>query len=303
MASSRRSARPAAKPALKGSIALQTPLGAVLSESRIRLLEAIDRVGSLNRAARGAAVLQGRLGCAGHHEPACAEPLVVRATGGAGGGGTRLTDYARQLVALYRAMESSQQDILNRLPGVPAEGDAPALRTLIRRMSMRTSARNQLACRVQGLTDRAAAWTWPWTWARAMSSWPPSPRPRPGRWRCRPATSSTPWSRPLGAGAAKAPRRQAGRNRLAGTLVALQPGRTHTACTLQLAAAWRWRPPCPTPRQPCDREPGLGRVRHRQRGAGHLPLKPGRGRPRLRTGRGTPTMVRPAQGGRGRSTP
>ena len=45
MASSRRSARPAAKPALKGSISLQTPLGAVLSESRIRLLEAIDRVG------------------------------------------------------------------------------------------------------------------------------------------------------------------------------------------------------------------------------------------------------------------
>ena len=34
--------------------------------------------------------------------------------------------------------------------------------------------------------------------------------------------------------AAKAPRRQAGRNRLTGTLMALQPGRTHTACTLQL---------------------------------------------------------------------
>lgn len=237
MASSRRSARPAAKPALKGSISLQTPLGAVLSESRIRLLEAIDRVGSLNRAAREVPLSYkaawDALDTMNQHVP---EPLVVRATGGAGGGGTQLTDYARQLVALYRAMESSQQDILNRLPGVPAQGDAPALRTLIRRMSMRTSARNQLACRVQSLTDRGGlvdvaldlgqgdVFVATITPASAQSM-----ALQAGDELY--ALVKAPWVQV----AAKAPRRQAGRNRLTGTLMALQPGRTHTACTLQLA--------------------------------------------------------------------
>ena len=236
MATSRRSARPAAKPPLKGSISLQTPLGAVLSESRIRLLEAIDRVGSLNRAAREVPLSYkaawDALDTMNQHAP---EPLVVRATGGAGGGGTRLTDYARQLVALYRAMESSQQDILDRLPGVPAEGDAPALRTLIRRMSMRTSARNQLACRVQGLADRGGlvdvaldlgqgdVFVATITPASAQSM-----ALKVGDELY--ALVKAPWVQVR----ARAPRRQAGRNRLAGTLTALQPGRTHTACTLQL---------------------------------------------------------------------
>lgn len=237
MAPARRSTRAPVKPSLKGSISLQTPLGAVLSESRIRLLEAIDRVGSLNRAAREVPLSYkaawDALDTMNQHAP---EPLVVRATGGAGGGGTQLTDYARQLVALYRAMESSQQDILNRLPGVPTEGDAPALRTLIRRMSMRTSARNQLACRVQGLIDRgglvdvaldlgqgdAFIATITPTSAQSMEL-------KTGDELY--ALVKAPWVQVT----ARVPRRQAGRNRLAGTLSALQPGRTHTACTLQLA--------------------------------------------------------------------
>ena len=46
MATSRRTAPRRAL--LKGSISLETPLGAVLSDSRIRLLEAIHQCGSLN---------------------------------------------------------------------------------------------------------------------------------------------------------------------------------------------------------------------------------------------------------------
>lgn len=153
MATSRRTAPRRAL--LKGSISLETPLGAVLSDSRIRLLEAIHQCGSLNRAAREVPLSYkaawDALDAMNQHSP---EPLVVRSTGGAGGGGTRLTAYALQLIALYRAMESSQQDVLNRLPSLPAEGDAPAMRTLIRRMTMRTSARNQYACEVASLSDR-----------------------------------------------------------------------------------------------------------------------------------------------------
>jgi len=62
-------------------------------------------------------------------------------------------------VALYRAMESSQQDLLDRVSSPRAlaaavaasNDDAGELRTLLRRMSMRTSARNQLAGTVLGV--------------------------------------------------------------------------------------------------------------------------------------------------------
>lgn len=145
----------ASAPLLKGRIALETPLGAVLSDSRIRLLEAIERSGSLNRAAREVPLsYKAAWDALDTMNNLAPEPLVERSTGGSGGGGTRLTDYARRLIALYRAMESSQQDILDRLEQLPAEADAPALRTLLRRLAIKTSARNQLPARVGGLSDR-----------------------------------------------------------------------------------------------------------------------------------------------------
>jgi len=146
--------RPKAAP-LTGHLTLETPLGAVLSDSRIRLLEAIERVGSLNRAAREVPLsYKAAWDALDAMHQLSPEPLVLRSTGGAGGGGTRLTDYARRLIALYRAMESSQQDILNRLDALPTEAEGPELRSWIRRLSMKTSARNQFAVRVAALADR-----------------------------------------------------------------------------------------------------------------------------------------------------
>ena len=107
---------PAGPSSLTGRLTLQTPLGAVLSESRIRLLEAIDRCGSLNRAAREVPLsYKAAWEALDTMNRLAPEPLVERLTGGRGGGGTRLTGYARQLVRLHRAMESSQQDILDRI--------------------------------------------------------------------------------------------------------------------------------------------------------------------------------------------
>ncbi|MEX8494591.1 TOBE domain-containing protein [Sphaerotilus sp.] len=153
-----RSARPTfpTSQTLTGSLTLQTPLGAVLGSNRIRLLEAIDRCGSLNRAAREVPLsYKAAWDALDTLNKLAPEPLVERSTGGTGGGGTRLTDYARQVIRLYRAMESSQQDVLDRLGPVPADTEAPALRTLLRRMTMKTSARNQLQGRVNRLVNRA----------------------------------------------------------------------------------------------------------------------------------------------------
>lgn len=143
---------------LVGKVAFETAAGGQLGETRIRLLEAIARQGSLSRAAKEVPLSYKAAWDALDAMNRQAErPLVVRTTGGKNGGGTQLTEHGRQIIALYRAMESSQQDILNQLAERPAEGAAAhanaSLRSLIRRLSVKTSARNQFMGRVLSLVD------------------------------------------------------------------------------------------------------------------------------------------------------
>jgi molybdate transport system regulatory protein len=108
------------------------------------LLQALHDTGSINRAARTAGLSY--KGAWLLLEQACnqaVEPLLQTATGGAGGGGTRLTEAAlgllrawQQLQAEHHAFIQAQEARLTQLP---------ALHGLIRRMSMKTTARNQFA--------------------------------------------------------------------------------------------------------------------------------------------------------------
>lgn len=234
---------PAGPSSLTGRLTLQTPLGAVLSESRIRLLEAIDRCGSLNRAAREVPLsYKAAWEALDTMNRLAPEPLVERLTGGRGGGGTRLTDYARQLVRLHRAMESSQQDILDRIGPVPDDVDAPTLRGLIRRLGMRSSARNQFATRVTALSERGglvdvrlqlgdaeAAASGPTLLATITPESAELLGLAPGRevW----ALVKAPAVRLVAPPARRPP---PGRNQLAGRVVQLRPGTTRTAVTLDL---------------------------------------------------------------------
>ena len=248
--------RPAARPSpLKGRLSLETPLGAVLGDSRIRLLEAIGQFGSLNRAARAVPLSYkaawDALDAMNAHSP---QPLVVRSTGGAGGGGTTLTDYARQLIALYRAMESSQQDVLDRLPALPDEPDAPTLRRLLRRMTMRSSARNQYACEVLALADRGGRVDVALGLLDAQgvvgerivaAITPESVREMalaPGG--AVHALIKAPWVELL----LRAPRRAAGRNLLTGPVTELRPGRSRWGVALQLAGGLRLEASVPAAR-------------------------------------------------------
>ena len=234
---------PAGPSSLTGRLTLQTPLGAVLSESRIRLLEAIDRCGSLNRAAREVPLsYKAAWEALDTMNRLAPEPLVERLTGGRGGGGTRLTGYARQLVRLHRAMESSQQDILDRIGPVPDDVDAPTLRGLIRRLGMRSSARNQFATRVTALSERGglvdvrlqlgdaeAAASGPTLLATITPESAELLGLAPGRevWALVTAPAVRLVVRP-------ARRPPPGRNQLAGRVVQLRPGATRTAVTLDL---------------------------------------------------------------------
>jgi molybdate transport system regulatory protein len=114
------------------------------------LLDALDRTGSINRAARTAGLSY--KGAWLLLESACNlanEPLLQTTTGGAGGGGTRLTDAAHALLAAWQALQSDHREFLQVQESRLAQH--PALQGLLRRMSMKTSARNQFAGSVQAI--------------------------------------------------------------------------------------------------------------------------------------------------------
>lgn len=114
------------------------------------LLEALDATGSINKAARTAGLSY--KGAWRLLETACNlanAPLLETATGGAGGGGTRLTDAARSLLGAWRTLQHDQREFLRAQEARLAE--LPALAGLLRRMAMKTTARNQFAGTVKAL--------------------------------------------------------------------------------------------------------------------------------------------------------
>lgn len=117
---------------------------------RIALLEAIQATGSMLQAAKAVGIsyktawdrVQDMNNVAG-------QPLVDRVAGGAGGGGTRLTGDGLALIAAFRQIEAEHGRMLQRLSQSMAD-PAQALRTLSR-LSLKTSARNQLVGTVSAL--------------------------------------------------------------------------------------------------------------------------------------------------------
>ncbi len=151
--------RPSVPPRLVGKLSVDTELGNFLGDTGIPLLEAIDGEGSIPRAARAVPLSYKPAWDAVDAMNNLAEaPLVERSVGGKHGGGTRLTDYGRQVIAMYRAVEHEYQAAINRLSQRLGDGSASSVRqfqTLLRRMSMRSSARNQFVGSVTQLHDSA----------------------------------------------------------------------------------------------------------------------------------------------------
>jgi molybdate transport system regulatory protein len=142
---------------LRGKLEVDSEVGNFLGDTRIRLLEAIDQHGSISQAAKAVPLSYKAAWDAVDAMNNLAErPLVLRATGGKHGGGTQLTDYGRKIVALYRALEIEYQAALDRLTESMNDGEAgdfKEFRQLLKRMSMRTSARNQFTGAIVGLRE------------------------------------------------------------------------------------------------------------------------------------------------------
>jgi molybdate transport system regulatory protein len=74
-------------------------------------------------------------------------PIVERATGGRGGGGTRLTERGKEIVAIYRRVEAAQKTFASTL--APYADDLKKLHAFTAKLTVRTSARNQLPATIE----------------------------------------------------------------------------------------------------------------------------------------------------------
>jgi molybdate transport system regulatory protein len=148
--------KPAA-PRLVSKLEVSTDLGAFLGDTRIRLLEAIEQHGSISQAAKHVPLsYKAAWDAVDAMNNLADQALVERSTGGKHGGGTVLTDHGRKVIGLYRAVEAEYQIALDRLMSKWGEMDTGNMRSfqqLLRRMAMRTSARNQFVCTVSGLRE------------------------------------------------------------------------------------------------------------------------------------------------------
>lgn len=108
------------------------------------LLQAIADTGSLQQAARtagysykGAWLLLETAGNVLH------TPLLERQAGGRGGGGSRLSPQAQQLLAAWQALQQRHQDYLRAQQDWLLE--QPGLKDMLRRLTMKATARNQFS--------------------------------------------------------------------------------------------------------------------------------------------------------------
>ncbi len=109
---------------------------------RIELLARIAEHGSITQAAKSMKMsYKAAWDAIDHMNNIAGEPLVERMTGGKGGGSTHLTARGEQLVANFRLIENEHRRFVDQLSR-QANGLEEDFR-FIRRMSMKTSARNQ----------------------------------------------------------------------------------------------------------------------------------------------------------------
>lgn len=133
-------------------VSFSDALGHGMVDKRIDILRQIGAGGSISQAARAVGVsykaawqaLDTLTNLAG-------VPLVERAVGGVGGGGTQLTTAGLQLLSAADAMDEARRSVLERLDGAKGSGTAA-----IARLSVRTSMRNQWPCVVQALEPAGA---------------------------------------------------------------------------------------------------------------------------------------------------
>lgn len=136
--------------ALGGSIWFDAGGHTLGGAARIALLDAIGKTGSITAAAKAVGLsYKAAWDAVDAMNNLAGEPLVVRASGGRGGGGTTLTPRAQRLIATFAAVEREHRQFLARVGANIDHFDSDW--RLIGRLGLKTSARNQLAGTVSAL--------------------------------------------------------------------------------------------------------------------------------------------------------
>ncbi|MFI3121513.1 MAG: TOBE domain-containing protein [Methylococcaceae bacterium] len=118
-------------------------LADMLDSRMIGLLNAIEQSGSINQAAKQVGLsYKGAWQIIERANNGAPKALVSTATGGSKGGGTRLTEAGRRLLALFTDLEQQHRQFLEQLNRTMA--DNPDTVLLLQRLVVKTSARNQL---------------------------------------------------------------------------------------------------------------------------------------------------------------
>ena len=125
-----------------------------LLEKRIILLMSIKKTGSINKAAKDVPMSYKSAWEAVEAMNNLSEtPIVQRETGGAGGGGTTLTEYGENLIQTYFLLKAEQKKFIENLNRI-TDLNTGSLKT-ISRLSMQISARNQILGIIKKITRGA----------------------------------------------------------------------------------------------------------------------------------------------------
>jgi molybdate transport system regulatory protein len=133
-----------------GSLSLGLDAQNLLSDKRIALLEKVGEFGSITQAAKAVKLsYKGAWDAVDAMNGMFGEPLVVTMTGGKGGGGTQLTATGVRIIDTYRALLREHQRFM-QAASVGIE-NFDNIYQMIRRLSVKTSARNQFFGKVTAI--------------------------------------------------------------------------------------------------------------------------------------------------------
>lgn len=139
---------------LTGNLWLQKEHNKFLGGDRMALLEQIDELGSITKAAKAVGIsYKTAWDMINMINNMADKPLVDRLTGGKGGGGTTLTNEGKRILKEFQVIQEEHCKFLNSL--TDRLGNADYLYQFLRRISMKVSARNVFSGTISAITKGA----------------------------------------------------------------------------------------------------------------------------------------------------
>jgi molybdate transport system regulatory protein len=121
-----------------------------LLEKRILLLEAILKHGSISKAAKEVPMsYKSAWDAINSINNLCEKTVVLKETGGIGGGGATVTEYGKNLIHSYTILQKEHEKFLEKLTTL-TDFDSGNLKSL-QRFTMQISARNQILAEIEDI--------------------------------------------------------------------------------------------------------------------------------------------------------